>query len=808
MQSEEKYRLLVENLPDIVWTVDQRGNIIFVSSNIEKILGYTPEEIYEAGNRLWSERIHPDDIKRVEEAHESFSKLNRRLDVEYRIKTKDGRWIWLHSRAAAPYEKDGVLYSDSVSSDITRRKYAEEKILLLQTLVMAISTSGDLHDALIITLEKVCNATGWDYGEAWMPNPGGTHLIRDHAFYSKTTGLSEFSELSSNLTFPPGIGLPGQVWSARKPIWISDITRDPNYLRATIAVHAGFKSGIAFPIMVGEEVVTVVVFYTFESVEKNERLICLVSSAGVQLGTVLKRRQLEEILQRERDKAQMYLDVAEVILVAIDSAQNVTLINKKGCEVLGYAGKEIIGKNWFDNFVPQRMRGELKAGFLKIMNREIDPVEYRECPIITRNGEERVIAWHNTLLKEEKGGIVGMLRSGEDVTEHKQMEKEQATLREMLYHAQRLDSIGKLAGGIAHNFNNILTVIMGYASILGMDMDKFNPLQEYVQKILTTSESAAHLVRDLLTFSRKESNDPKQIKVNEIIKKVALFLPKVIGEYIEIGVKLTDRDPVVMADGVQMEQVLTTLAMNAKDAMPGGGSLSIITDVVELDRNFVIVHGYGALGMYALISVTDTGTGMTAETIGRIFEPFFTTKAVGVGTGLGLAVVYGIVKQHKGYIHVYSEPDKGTTFKIYLPLIKFSWEERALNDIPTPVGGTETILIAEDEAEVRKLTKMILSGFGYKIIEAVNGEDAIHKFMENKDRIQLLVLDVIMPGKNGKEAYDVINKINPHIKAIFVSGYGEDVVYKRDFLCEGINCISKPILPMEFLKKVRELLDK
>ncbi|HHT9110298.1 MAG TPA: PAS domain S-box protein, partial [Candidatus Brocadiaceae bacterium] len=273
--SEEKYRSLVENLPDIVWTVDQEGNTTFVSPNIEKVLGYTLEEIYEAGDSLWPESIHPEDIEKVKNAYESFFKLNKRLDVECRIKRKDGSWIWLHNRAAAPYEKDGVLYGDGLSSDITRRKDAEEKILLLQTLVMAVSTSKDLHDALVITLEKVCNATGWDYGEAWMPNPEGTYLVRDHTFYSKATGLEKFSELSSYFSFPPGVGLPGQVWSTRQPVWIRDITCDPNYPRATIAKHVGLKTGIGIPILVDAEVVAIIAFYMFASVEKDERLTCL-----------------------------------------------------------------------------------------------------------------------------------------------------------------------------------------------------------------------------------------------------------------------------------------------------------------------------------------------------------------------------------------------------------------------------------------------------------------------------------------------------------------------------------------------------
>ncbi|MDE1889245.1 MAG: PAS domain S-box protein [Planctomycetota bacterium] len=679
MQSEEKYRSLVENLPDVVWTVDQAGNTIFISQNIEKVCGYTPEEIYEAGDSLWLERIHPEDIGKVEKAYGSFFKLHKRLDVEYKSKRKDGSWIWLYDRAVAPYEKDGVLYGDGVSSDITRRKDAEEKMLLLQTLVMAVSTSKDLHDALVITLEKVCNATGWDYGEAWIPNPEGTHLVRDHTFYSSVIGMKEFNELSGAFRFPPNVGLPGRAWSTKQPVWIQDVTCDPNYLRATIAMHAGLKTGIAFPVIAGEEVVAVIVFYTFEPLEKNERLTCLVFSAAVQLGKVIK------------------------------------------------------------------------------------------C---------------------------------------KRMEAEHATLREMLYHAQRLESIGKLAGGVAHNFNNILMVILGYASMLRSEMKKDDPLQNYVQKILTSSESAAQLIRDLLMLSRKAPNNPKPVKLNEIIKKAARLLPKFIGEGVELKTTLTEKDPTIMADVIQIEQALMNLASNARDAMPRGGFLAINTDVVKLDNNFIIAYGYGKLGMYAFISVTDTGVGMDAEMKERIFEPFFTTKEVGQGTGLGLAIVYGIVKQHNGYIDVYSELGKGTTFKIYLPLVEPIDKTETPEDLTTPEGGTETILIAEDETEVRKLTKMVLSGFGYKIIEAVDGEDAIHKFMENKDKIQLLVFDVVMPHKNGKEAYDAIKERKPDMKAIFMSGYGEDVIYKKDLLCEGFNFISKPILPRELLKKVREALDK
>jgi CheY-like chemotaxis protein len=286
------------------------------------------------------------------------------------------------------------------------------------------------------------------------------------------------------------------------------------------------------------------------------------------------------------------------------------------------------------------------------------------------------------------------------------------------------------------------------------------------------------------------------------------LLSRLIGEDIELSTILSDKDLTVMADSTQIEQVLMNLATNARDAMPDGGSLTISTELVELDNEFIKAHGYGRSGFYALISVSDTGEGIDERTKDRIFEPFFTTKEVGKGTGLGLAMVYGIIKQHDGCINVYSGPDKGTTFKIYLPLIKLSVEEVRLADIPIIKGGTETILIAEDDAQVRGLTKEVLEGYGYKVMEAVDGDDAIKIFNENKDKIQLLFLDVVMPKKNGKEVYDEITKIRPDIKAIFTSGYPADIIHKKGIIEEGSNFILKPMLPDELLRKVRDVLDK
>jgi CheY-like chemotaxis protein len=288
-----------------------------------------------------------------------------------------------------------------------------------------------------------------------------------------------------------------------------------------------------------------------------------------------------------------------------------------------------------------------------------------------------------------------------------------------------------------------------------------------------------------------------------------ILLGRIIGEDIDLQTTIAAGDTTVMADPGQIEQVLMNLATNARDAMPQGGHLIIGTERTEIDHTYIRAHGYGKPGKYVLISFSDTGAGMDAKTCEQIFEPFFTTKEVGKGTGLGLAMVYGIIKQHNGFINCYSEPGKGTTFKVYLPVNREAGEtHEAQQPAPEPAGGSETILVAEDDADVRKLSRETLEHFGYTVLEAADGEDAVRVFMENKEKIHLLLLDVIMPNKNGKEAYNEIKKMSPDIKAIFISGYTANIIHKRGMLEQDLDFIMKPISPTDLVKKVREVIEK
>ncbi len=403
---------------------------------------------------------------------------------------------------------------------------------------------------------------------------------------------------------------------------------------------------------------------------------------------------------------------------------------------------------------------------------------------------------------DEKNKKFVMLSVTRNVTERHKLE-------EQLSQAAKMEAIGTLTGGIAHDFNNILTVIMGYGEILEGEMAPADHLRNYVNHILAASKKGAALIDSLLAFSRKQVIHTRAVEVEDIVRSAEQFLPRLIGKDIELKTVPSDESLTILADPTQIERVLMNLASNARDAMPNGGQLLVATEQVELDDDFINSRGYGKAGRYALITVSDTGTGMDEETRERLFEPFFTTKGTGRGTGLGLSTAYGIIRQHNGYINVYSEPGRGSSFKVYLPLVenKIAAEEAVPQPGPA-VGGTETVLLAEDDDTVRGLTRSLLERHGYKVIEAVNGEDAIEKFMKNKDAVQLLLFDVVMPGKNGKEAYEAIKKIRAGVKVIFASGHPGEILHDKVNLGENIELLSKPVLSAELLSKVRKVLDK
>ncbi len=475
---------------------------------------------------------------------------------------------------------------------------------------------------------------------------------------------------------------------------------------------------------------------------------------------------------------------------AVNSDYIIEEVNDVVCRLTGYAREELIGK-------PCGIICPKGPHYCPIFDLGKESIDNNETAVKARNGHHVPVIKSVRRIQAGTGDLV--VENFHDITDRKLLE-------EQLGHAQKMEAVGQLAGGVAHDFNNILTAIIGYGNLLQMKLSGNEALSNYVSQILYSAERAANLTGSLLAFSRKQIVSLQEVSLNEIIGRAEKLLSRLVREDIEIGV-LTGPDCVVRADAMQIEQVLMNLVTNARDSMPDGGLITIGTEQVTLDAEFVRSRGYGAPGRYVMISVSDSGKGMEESIRERAFEPFFTTKETGKGTGLGLAIVYGIVKQHEGYIEVSSEPGKGSTFRIYLPIIADlvrQEEPAATGEFPR---GTETVLLAEDETVVRTLARSVLEEFGYTVIEAVDGADAVDRFRDHNERIQLVILDVIMPKMNGKLAHDRIKTIRPDTKVLFMSGYAGDILNNRGILEENLSFVPKPLEQGLFLKKIRELLD-
>lgn len=427
-------------------------------------------------------------------------------------------------------------------------------------------------------------------------------------------------------------------------------------------------------------------------------------------------------------------------------------------------------------------------------------------PEISASNENVLLKTYNETLFRKLEKKMADLELANRELEHQIVE--QKRLEEQLRQAQKMEAIGRFSAGIAHDLNNILSVIVGYGTIIQMKMSCADPQRDNLDQILTAADRAANLTRSLLTFSRKQELTLQPLNINSCISNVKTFLERIIGEDITLKMSLAEGEVLVHADKGHIEQVLMNLAANARDAMPTGGVLSIGTDLLEIDEHYIQLHGYGTLGRHALIIFADNGSGMDEETRQRIFEPFFTTKETGKGTGLGLSIIYGIVKQHNGHISVYSEPGQGTTFRILLPLMP---EDVAVQDKEACQellqGGNETILIVDDEASIRDYLKLFLTTLGYSVLLAQDGREAIQVFLEKGQDVDLVLMDVIMPNINGKEAALELRKRKTDIKIIFTSGYPYDLIKERNLQDDNAQLLMKPMTPTDLARKIRVALN-
>lgn len=518
------------------------------------------------------------------------------------------------------------------------------------------------------------------------------------------------------------------------------------------------------------------------------------------------RRVAEEhsrALWEERERLRVTLESIGDGVIATDVEGRVQLLNPVAQVMTGWTEDAAHGQSLLEVFdiVNEETRSVVENPAIRALRDGIIVGLANHTVLIAKDGKERPIADSAAPIRDVNGHIIGVVLVFRDMTEAKMLEGQ-------FRQAQKMEAVGRLAGGVAHDFNNLLTVILSYCEYLEENSSLDTSAHESVKEISLAGQRAATLTRQLLAFSRQQILHPEIVDLNEVVIETTKMLGRIIGEDVLFSTKLFGRLWLVMIDQGQMEQVLVNLAVNARDAMPNGGKLTIKTSNIDLDENYSRTYTDVKPGPYVLVAVSDTGCGMDNKTKARMFEPYFTTKEPGKGTGLGLATVFGIVKQSGGHITVYSEPNQGTTFKVYIPRaeVQDANAHEPKVSLP-PVAGTETILVVEDEPMVRKLACRILRSNGYTVLEAGNGIEALQMFERHQKAIQLVVTDVVMPKMSGRQLSEEIHRRNPHLKVLFMSGYTDDAVVRHGVLDAEAEFLQKPFSPLALAHKVRDVLD-
>lgn len=732
------------------WEWDPAGNSFRGSGEVFRILGMeTSPQPLNLESFLFT--IYTPDREVVDSRLKNACRNNSSCCFEFRIKRSDTELRVVRLQAfPGEIAQGGFRRIAGTLQDITDIRQVEDQLKMLKESIDCLPigiTVSDIHGRIIYS------------------NPAEAEI---HGY-----SIEELVDIEARQFAPPGFA---------KPLTQEELCNSGLWKRESINVK---KNGEEFPVQL-----TSVAARNIEG-----RCIGILTACE----DITERKKAENELENTLSLLNATLESTADGILVHDLTGKIITFNKKFAEMWR------IPESLLATSDDKHMRSSI-VDHLKDPGKYLETTEIQyirpgiECQDVLDFKDGRVFEWFSKpQIIENK--IVGRVISLRDITERKNLEAQ-------LRHSQKMEAIGTMAGGIAHDFNNSLTAIIGFGYLAEMKMAKDDPLRKNMEQLLAAADKAANLTRSLLAFSRKQSLNPQPENLCKIVRNLGKLLERIIGEDIHLLTRFTEENLNIYADSGQIEQVLMNLAANARDAMPDGGALEIEMATVNLDETFIHFHGYGEPGRYALLTVSDSGTGMDKETLQRIFEPFFTTKEVGKGTGLGLSIIYGIIKQHNGYINVYSEPNQGTTFKIYLPLIEAGSQENVKVSLPYPGRGTETILVAEDDPFTRSVVTSILKEFGYSLIEAEDGEDAVKKFKENRDSIQFLLIDMIMPKKNGREAFEEISKMCPGIRALFFSGYTAGFIKENKNLGEGVDIVMKPILPVDLARKVREILDR
>ncbi|MFZ0449001.1 MAG: PAS domain S-box protein [Desulfatiglandaceae bacterium] len=746
---------------DAIVTLDASHHILEWNPGAEQIFGYSRDEaVGRSLDDLVSRPDVVDEAKAITKKVLSGQHLVPLETVRYR---KDGTPVNVIV-ASSPIQIEGELHGAvGVYTDITDRKRAEEALRVSE-------------EKFRLTFESVPDAVTISRIE------DGRYLSVNNGF-CRITGYSK-EEATGKTAFELGL-------------YVNPADRER--LLANLQ-DKGMVDGFEVQYrMKDERVLDTLLSGKIFRYEKKDCLVAVVKDVTQFKGTQ------EELRRSEKRYRDLFNSVSDLIYTQ-DLEGHFLSANRAMTEIFGYEPEEFIGHKTTDFMKP-----ELRPLFYTEYIEKIKKQGHNEgvTSYFARDGRKTYLEYRSRLIKPGTGEpyITGI---GRDVTERILAEKEIKKLNKQMLQAQKMEAVGTLAGGIAHDFNNLLQGILGFTQMLLMEKDGNDPDTAKLEQIEKAAHRASELTQQLLAFSRKVESNLRPVDLNQELEQVRNLLERTIPKMIAIELHLEDHLNVIRADPAQLEQVIMNFGVNARDAMPDSGKLVFETENVTLDEEYCKAHLGARPGRYVLLSISDTGQGMDRETLEHIFEPFFTTKGVGSGTGLGLAMVYGIIKSHGGYIMCYSEPGEGTTFKIYLPVMEgdpVRNETETNRNAAVPEGGSETILLVDDEEILRDIGKDILEKFGYTVLLAADGESALELYRENPEDISLVILDIVMPGMGGKKCLEEILKMNPQAKVVMASGYSINGRVKEVLDGGARAFIKKPYELKQMLAEVRKVLD-
>ena len=692
---------------------------------------------------------------------------------------------------------------EPAESGIAQSSDEHQNLILLQAITAAANEASSFAQAMTFALEQSCPHHGWPFAHVLIASESSASepaLLSAQLWHSDAPGdLETFRALTAPMRFPRDAGLPGNVLAHGEPVWTTRLGAEADGARGPLTRNLGLNSAVAFPLFVGSSVAGVMEFFSRAIQEPSPHFLNLMTKVGKQLGRVLERERRAVQVGKSEAYFRHLTDNALDLITILEPDGTIRYESHSIETLLGHKPEEYRGRNAFEFVHPEDVQ-EIAQAFQQALQ------SHGNTPRLTfrfrhRDGSYRILEGRgNNLLDDPVVG--GIIFNSRDVTEQKKLE-------EQFLQSQKVQAIGQLAGGVAHDFNNILTAILGYSDVSLRQLSPNSTLYQNTAEIRKAAERAASLTRQLLAFSRKQVLQPRVLDLNLLVGDMDKMLRRLLGEHIDLVTVLPESTGRLKADPGQIEQILLNLAVNARDAMPAGGKLTIQTSNITLDPEYARLRPEVTPGEYIMLAVSDNGTGMPPEVQARVFEPFFTTKKTGEGTGLGLATCHGIVKQSGGHIAVYSELGHGTTFKVLLPRVEAQLEPTAA---PGPLEremqhGTETVLLVEDEPMLRELGCMVLGELGYRVLNACNGVEALRVVAEHPESsIDLLVTDVVMPEMGGTELALQMRTCSPRTKVLFCSGYTEDAITRDGVLQRGTSFMQKPYTVATLASRVREVL--